>query len=77
MRPVGIGSGPEAGLPANKKPDPRGEALQSLHLQLRQKIHEHRHQIVWRQLPHVQQRSLGDRAQEVSAVLQIKMTWLW
>lgn len=30
--PAGIGLGTEAGLPANKKPDPRRKALQSLHL---------------------------------------------
>lgn len=46
MWPSGIGPGPEAGLPVNKKSAPRREALQSLHLQLCQEVHEHCRQIV-------------------------------
>lgn len=41
--PLGVCPGSEAGLRACQEPHPRGEALQSLHLQLREEVHEHRH----------------------------------
>lgn len=72
MRPAGIGPGPEAGLPAHKEPDPRGEALQSLHFQLGPQVHEHCHQTARRQLPNVQQGRLGDCSKKVSVGLFLK-----
>ena len=66
MWPAWIGPGPEAGLPANQEADARGAAVQGLHLQLGQEVHEHRGEAARRQLPHVQQGGVGDHAQEVS-----------
>lgn len=56
---------PAPRLPKHPQRNPRGETLQSLHLQLCEEVHEYGAKEPWRQLPDVQQRRVGDPAEEV------------
>ncbi|GFX30499.1 plasma membrane calcium-transporting ATPase 3 [Trichonephila clavipes] len=64
MRPPGIRARTGQGLPEGSGRDARGETPQSVHFQLRQKIHEHCDTPAQQGLPDIHQGSLGNRSPE-------------
>lgn len=64
--PPGIRAGAGQGLPEGAGRDARGEAPQGLHLQLRQKIHEHCDTTAQQGIQDIHQGSLRDRPTKVT-----------